>query len=118
MNDSGNRREFSTGSVRDVIEGKPRPELISPIAEERLAYHCAHGAAKYSDRNWERGQPLSQLLGSLRRHLLSYQLGREDEDHLAALLWNAMALLHTDEMLRRGVLPDELNDLPDYGEPR
>lgn len=53
MNDSGKRREFSTGSVRDVLDGKPRPELISPVAEERLAMHCAKGAEKYSDRNWE-----------------------------------------------------------------
>lgn len=56
MKDSGKRREFPTGSVRDSIEGKPRPELISPIAEERLALHCAKGAEKYSDRNWEKGQ--------------------------------------------------------------
>jgi hypothetical protein len=37
MNDSGKRQQFSTGAVRDSNEGKPRPELISPIAEERLA---------------------------------------------------------------------------------
>jgi hypothetical protein len=41
-------------------------------------------------------------------------LGRDDEDHLAAVMCNAMFLLHTDEMVRRGVLPPELNDLPNY----
>lgn len=116
MNDSGERRQFSTGSVRDVIEGKPRPELVSPVAEERLAAWLAIGAAKYAERNWELGQPLSQIVGSLKRHLLSYQLGRTDEDHLAAVMCNAMFLLHTDEMIRRGVLPAELNDLPQYGD--
>lgn len=117
MNDSGAREEFSTGAVRDTAAGKPRPDLISPVAELRLAEWLATGAAKYAPRNWESGIPLTRHVASLKRHLLAYQLGDESEDHLAGVLCNAMFLLHTDEMVRRGELPEEINDLPDYGEP-
>ena len=117
MKDSGERRQFSTGAVRDVVTGKPRPELVSPIMMERLAAWLAKGAVKYSDRNWEKAIPLSQSLGSLMRHTLSWMLGRTDEDHLAAMVCNAMFLIHTDEMIRRGALPAELDDLPKYPPP-
>lgn len=51
---------------------------------------------------------------SLKRHVMRYQQGLRDEDHLAAILFNAMALIHYEEMIERGVLPAELNDMPDY----
>ena len=57
--DSGKRRDFPTGSRRDSREGKGRYDLISPIALRRLALVCERGAAKYGDRNWEKGQPMS-----------------------------------------------------------
>jgi len=48
------------------------------------------------------------------RHLLKYQAGATDEDHLAAVFCNCMMILHFEEMLRRGVLPQSLDDLPKY----
>ena len=33
VQDSGKRQDFGTGSVRDTNEGKPRYDLISPIAQ-------------------------------------------------------------------------------------
>ena len=33
---------------------------------------------------------------------------------MAAAVWNLMALIHTEEMIRRGGLPKELDDLPSY----
>jgi hypothetical protein len=45
---------------------------------------------------------------------MRYQQGKRDEDHLAAIMFNAMALIHYEEMIERGRLPAELNDMPDY----
>lgn len=114
VKDSGSRQEFSTGSVRDTQEGKGRFDLISPIALERLAKHYENGARKYSERNWEKGQPLARYLDSAKRHLNKFHEGYRDEDHLAAAAWNVFSLIHTQEMIRRGVLPKELDDLPGY----
>ena len=114
MNDSGKRETFSTGAVRDSAEGKPRPELISPFAMERLSEWLRKGAEKYAPRNWEAGIPLSRCTASLCRHLLKFQQGATDEDHVAAILCNAMFIAHIQEMCKRGVLPESLLDMPDY----
>lgn len=114
MHDSGQRETFSTGSVRDVADDKPRPELISPIATLRLAMWYARGAKKYNDRNWEKGQPYSRVTASLYRHLLSWMMGKTDEDHLAAVAWNAFAIMHYQDQVARGNLPASLDDMPNY----
>ncbi len=119
IHDSGKRQDFDTGAVRDTADGKPRPNLISPIFEERLAGHLTAGAAKYDDRNWEKGIPLGRTMDSLLRHLRAYREGKreEEEDHLAAAACNIMFLIHTEEMIRRGLLPVALLDLQDYTVP-
>ena len=114
VKDSGQRQNFSTGSVRDTQEGKGRFDLISPIALKRLAQHFENGAKKYGDRNWELGQNLSRYLDSAIRHAYAFLEGKRDEDHATAMAWNALALVHTEEMINRGLLPKELNDLPNY----
>jgi hypothetical protein len=45
---------------------------------------------------------------------MKYQQGKRDEDHLAAIMFNAMALIHYEEMIERGLLPADLNDMPNY----
>ena len=114
IKDSGHRRTFDTGAQRDRGAGKGMPALISPIFIDRLARLLEAGAAKYSARNWEKGMPLSEYLQSALRHLFQYLEGRRDEDHMAAAAFNVMAFIHTEEMVRRGLLPVELDDLPDY----
>jgi hypothetical protein len=101
-------------AVRDTAADKPRPDLISPFAEERQGHWLRMGAAKYAERNWEKGMPFSRCVASLKRHLMKYQQGMRDEDHLAAIMFNAMALIHYEEMIERGRLPAELNDMPHY----
>lgn len=115
--DSGERREFDTGSVRDIRTGKGRYDLLSPFVTERDAKHMEAGAIKYNDRNWEKGQPLMSYLDSAKRHLEAYigclLLGEEEkEDHLAAVRWNIAAFIHTEEMIKRGLLPLDLDDRP------
>lgn len=114
MKDGGKRETFSTGAVRDTAEGKPRPDLISPFAMGRLGEWLRKGAEKYAPRNWEQGIPVSRTLASLYRHLLKFQEGETDEDHMAAIMCNAMFIMHTQDMVERGVLPESLDDMPKY----
>lgn len=107
--DSGNRRQFATGAVRDVDDSKPRPDLISPFALMRVGKWLALGAQKYGERNWEKGIPFSVCFASLIRHALKYAMGMHDEDHLAAVVFNAQALLHFEETERA-----DLDDMPRY----
>jgi hypothetical protein len=117
IHDSDTRDHFVTGAVRDSTEGKSRPDLISPFAMERLGKWLRLGAKKYSERNWEKGIPVSRCVASLYRHLLKFQQGQTDEDHIAAILCNAMFIAHTQEMVERGVLPKSLLDMPNYTVP-
>jgi len=115
MHDSGQRQSFASGAIRDTADEKPRPDLISPFAIERLGEWLRLGARKYKERNWEKGMPVSRCVASLYRHLMYYHQGLRNEDHLAAILFNAMAIIHYEEMAKRDVLPVELLDMPDYG---
>ena len=117
LEDSGERREAKSGAVRDRARGKGRYDLISPLGMKRLAIHYENGSIKYDDRNWEKGMSLSWFLDSMERHVERYKecriLGEEQtEDHMAAIAWNAHGFMHTEEMIRRGKLPAELDDLP------
>jgi hypothetical protein len=115
MVDNGKRQSFGENrAIRDTADDKPRPDLISPFAEERQGHWLLLGARKYAERNWEKGMPFSRCVASLKRHLMKYQQGKKDEDHLAAIMFNAMALIHYEEMIERGVLLAELNDMPNY----
>jgi hypothetical protein len=109
--DSGKRQKFKTGAVRDIQEGKGRYDLIPPIAMQRLARHYENGAKKYGEHNWEKGIPLSRYIDSLIRHAYKLLLGMEDEDHAAAIAWNAFSYIYTKEMIDQGKLPKELNNI-------
>ena len=111
VKDSGKRQEFTTGSVRDTQDGKPRYDLIPEDALCRLAMHYTHGATKYGDNNWQKGQPLSRYFSSLLRHVHSAHQGKVDEDHLAAVAWNAFAIIWTKGQIDSGNLPKELDDI-------
>lgn len=109
--DSGQRRSFSTGSVRDVAEGKGRCDLLPPLAILRLARHFEAGAKKYGDRNWEKGQPQHVLLDSGLRHTFRYLAGAYDEDHLAAAVWNLLCAMDQEERSKEGALDGALIDI-------
>jgi len=125
IQDSGAREDFSTGSVRDTRGGKGRFDLITPFALRRIAKHYEGGAVKYGDRNWEKGQKIMRFLDSAERHVQDLKaallLGEQTEDHAAAIIWNMMSYVHTEEMLKIGRLPAELDDRPEpykaYGTP-
>ena len=116
MQDSGKRRQFETGAVRDRGDFKPRPDLISPHANGREGAWLALGAEKYGVRNYEKGMPISECVASLARHLEAYKLGKADEDHMAAIRTNAGFILHYEEEIKAGRLPASLDDMPHYAE--
>ena len=109
LKDSGQRQEFSTGARRDIQEGKGFFHLISPFMATRLAKWLEKGAKKYGERNWEKGMPFSRFTDSAERHLTKFKMGLKDEDHLAAIIFNIMAIIHFQETERK-----ELNDMPTY----
>jgi len=92
--DSGAREEFDSGARRDTQDGKPRYDLIPPGPLKRLAELYARGAEKYDEHNWTKGMPISRYLASLMRHPEQYREGDTEEDHLAAVVWNAMAIMY------------------------
>lgn len=100
--------------MREMAPGKGRFDLLSPFADARLAEHMERGALKYDERNWEKGLTLSSFVDSARRHLGQLLLGDTTEPHAVAALWNMHCLVHTQEAIRLGLLPSELDDLPSY----
>lgn len=108
--DSGKREEFSTGSRRDCRTGKGRFDLLPWSAIERVAIHTENGARKYGDRNWEKGQPVARYFDSAMRHLVKFQLSEKSEDHLAAAVWNILAMMWTLDECSNGRLPAILGE--------
>ena len=114
IKDTGHRREFDSGAQRDRGEYKGRPVLMSPMVNRLLSKHFEEGALKYEERNWEKGMPLSVYFDSAQHHLNDLHEGLTDEDHAIAALWNIHCFIHTRIMIARGLLPEDLDDMPDY----
>jgi len=112
--DSGRRKEFPSGALADGAGGRGRFDLLSPIAIKRLAEVFERGAKKYDDRNWEKGTPIHRFIDSGLRHVFQFMEGWRDEDHLAQAAWQLLGAAHTLEMINRGLLPEELDDMPTY----
>lgn len=96
--DSGKRVTFSTGMQRDTTEAKPRFDLLMPLnlpykdqMLTRWAELMGRGAAKYSERNWEKASTTDELARfreSALRHFMQWFHGETDEDHAAAIMFN------------------------------
>ena len=106
--DSGAREQFSTGSVRDIQEGKGRFDLLPWNAMWLLAIHFEKGCKKYGENNWTKGQPLKVYANSALRHIAKWLMGWTDEDHLVAAGWNIICAIATREWINEGKLPAEL----------
>lgn len=97
IKDSGHRKAYNTGAVRDRREGKGRCDLLPACALIRLSKHYEKGIKKYGERNWEKGIPISDMIDSGMRHLLKYLDGQNDEDHLTAAAWNILGAMWLEE---------------------
>lgn len=110
IDDGGSRISYGDGkAIREPSSGKGRYDLISPFATRRLADWYELGSQKYSDRNWEKGMPFSRYIDSAKRHLDKFIMGMEDEDHIAACVWNLFAIMHHQELGQA-----DLDDMPHY----
>ena len=106
IHDSGTRRQFASGAVRDMSAGKGDMVSIPWESVLRLSRHYENGARKYDRWNFRKGINLSSYIDSACRHLAKYQCGCDDEDHLAAAAFNVLGAMLVEE------LNPELIDLP------
>jgi len=105
---------FGSGAIREKKSGKGRFDLITPIGLRRLAKHYENGAVVHGDRNWEKGMPISTYIDSAERHINDYKEGDRAEDHLAAIAWNVFAAIHTEEMIARGLMNKDMDNMPSF----
>lgn len=83
--------------TQDSDQSRDEQQIQADCADMILEVgkHYEEGAKKYSERNWEKGQPVSRYLSSAIRHFLKYVAGYEDEPHDRAFVWNILAIMYT-----------------------
>lgn len=106
IKDSGERREFESGAVRDMAAGKGDMVSLPNAAILRLSKHYEAGATKYGRWNYLKGLPVSSFMDSALRHLFKYLDGWDDEDHLAAAAFNVLGAMEMEAKHK------ELIDIP------
>jgi len=94
MHDNGQRTKYDSGAVREPSEGKGAYHLLPRVGVDRTAKIYEDGAKKYSSRNWEKGMPTSRFVDAMLRHAFKAAEGWTDEDHLAAVVFNAFAIMY------------------------
>lgn len=90
IKDSGERRQFETGAVRDMAEGKGRMDLLPWAAIMEVSKHSENGAKKYGEHNVDKGLNTSSFADSALRHIAKWVDGWDDEPHLLAAAWNIL----------------------------
>lgn len=75
---------FTTHNSWDV------PEMLLEVSK-----HFEEGAAKYGERNWEKGIPAHCYIDSAVRHYLKWFMDLIDERHDRAFCWNLLCLAWT-----------------------
>lgn len=68
-------------------------DLETALLETSIQYE--EGAAKYEERNWEKGIPVNRFIDSAVRHYLKHNRGDRDERHDRAVCWNLLGALWT-----------------------
>ncbi|WP_429137968.1 dATP/dGTP diphosphohydrolase domain-containing protein [Bartonella heixiaziensis] len=70
---------YSTNEAHKNDDGKPRLELIPPLALIEIGKVLEFGAKKYGANNWRNGMHGSRFHGAALRHLLTW-FGGEHKD--------------------------------------
>lgn len=78
--------------------GKLRFDLLPVEPLRELARVYTIGAAKYADRNWERGLSWGRVFAAMCRHAFAWWGGErldpvDGQHHLASVAWCALALI-------------------------
>ncbi len=97
IKDSGERKEFESGMVRDTAANKTEFDRVAdgPMLR-RWAEHLTKGCVKYPDvspglPNWTLAADIPEYIRfrkSAFRHFIQWFLGDTDEDHAAAVFFN------------------------------
>lgn len=92
IKDSGKRKQFAGGMVRDVADDKINWALVAdgPMLR-RWAEHLTAGAKKYAKRNWMLAagdEELERARESAYRHFMQWYYGETEEDHASAVYFN------------------------------
>jgi hypothetical protein len=108
VKDSGERKQFESGMVRDTVEGKIDYARVAdgPMLK-RWADHITKGAVKYPDTkpgvpNWTLAggeEEYVRFKKSAFRHFMQWYNGDRDEDHGAATFFNINGAEFTREKL-------------------
>lgn len=104
IKDSGERRQFESGMVRDTATDKTNVALIydGPMLW-RWAKHLTLGAVKYAKRNWMKAsgtEEYERFKESAARHFAQWYRGDVDEDHAAAVFFNINGAEYVKEKLK------------------
>ena len=108
-------RYFKTGARRDSDKGKPKFTYLPFDVLDRVAKHYEEGAKKYGDHNWRMGIPSTTILDSLLRHVVAYYKGLNDEDHLSAIVFNALCLIYNEDKMTDN---EDVFDMPKWWKDR
>lgn len=110
IEDSGKRRTFITGAVRDISEGKGRMDLLPFAAILEISKLYEKGCIKYGERNYMLGIPLYCYIDSALRHLSKFMDGKTDEPHIIQCAWNILGFIETAIKINDGILPKSLSE--------
>lgn len=103
IKDSGKRKEFDSGMVRDTEDDKIDYLLIRDGSMfKRWAIHLTKGAKKYARQNWMKASGEAELLRfkkSASRHFEQWLNGEIDEDHASAVFFNINGAEYVKEKL-------------------
>ena len=103
VKDSGARKSFESGMVRDVTLGKIDYSLVfdGPMLV-RWADHLTKGAMKYEAKNWMKAtnqEEYDRFRESACRHFIQVMNGDTDEDHMAAVFFNLNGMAYVKERI-------------------
>lgn len=112
------RDVFVSGAHRSSGAGRGHPEDISPYFTKRLAMLLERGAAAHGALNYAQGMGIKRSLQAIERHTWQFKMGDTSEDHLAAIAFNVMTIIHTLEGIKMGCIDPSLNDMPSFMPPK
>ena len=93
-------RQFISGAKRNNDNGKPKPLYLPFDVLMRVARHYEKGSSKFGNHNWRKGIPSTEYFNSMTRHISQYWEGKQDEDHLSAIVFNAIGIMLNEEKFK------------------
>ena len=92
---------FNSSKKNDFKDHKLRWDLLPLTDLEEVVKLYTFGAEKYGDNNWQNLENgYQRYKAAMLRHLLEYEKGNTVDgesgcSHLAAVIWNAIAMYHS-----------------------